>query len=294
MILLNSWRSGTKQGYEPYIKQWLLYAQTHQLNQKRLMLWVFCTHFLIRVCSYIQINTARSALSAVFNLENSISWGKLPIVPRFMKGIFEARPLFPNYHSIWDVSNVFNFFRQLPAVEDLNLKILSHKLALLISLLSGGQRCQTIHAINIKDIYVVENILVIPIMDVIKQTKAGKHKQPLKFKAYSCEPQLCVATHMLVYLQKTEALRTSASLFIGLIKPHSAVCTETISRWCKDILRTAGVNTNKYTSHSSRSAASSKDKTRGFTLLACQANGHVLYLSSTPRIYLLDSQMQHH
>ena len=77
---------------------------------------------------YGQINTACSAISAVINVPGNISFGKLPVVRRFMKGIFELKPCFPKYTQIWNVTKVFDFFRSLPDHNLLNLKMLTPKI----------------------------------------------------------------------------------------------------------------------------------------------------------------------
>ena len=157
-LLLNSWRSTTKAGYATYLKQWIDFAVTNDLsiiNPRTHEALKFLTDLYTKGYSYHQINTARSILSALLNLVNSISWGLTPIVRRFMKGVFGARPYFPKYDTTWDVSQVFNSFRSLPPVHQLDLKTLSKKLCMLLILLSGGQRCQTVHAIDITDLQVV-------------------------------------------------------------------------------------------------------------------------------------------
>ena len=172
---------------------------------------------------------------------------------------------FPNM-ILHEMSQVFNSFRSLPPVHQLDLKTLSKKLCMLLILLSGGQRCQTVHAIDITDLQVVGNTLVIPIMSKIKQTRPSKHMAPLKFTGYPTDPKLCVLTHMGAYLQRTKQLCQCASLFVSYIKPHSAVGKETLSRWCKNVLKDSGIDINKYSSYSSRSAASSKAKLNGMSL----------------------------
>ena len=47
-------------------------------------------------------------------------------------------------------------------------------------------------------------------------------------------------------------------LIISYGKPHKPVSSETISRWIKDELSKAGVNTSVFKVHSCRSASSSK------------------------------------
>ena len=131
--------------------------------------------------SYTQINTACSALSSIITI-NKVHCGKHPDVKRFMKGIFELRRAFSKYHMICDVREVFNYIRNLPVMSNLTLKELSFKLAMLLRLVSRGQRMQTIHLINLKDIKYVGEQVFIPIMQKIKQSKSGYHIYPLSFK----------------------------------------------------------------------------------------------------------------
>ena len=77
-------------------------------------------------------------------------------------------------------------------------------MALLVTLVSGGQRSQTIHALKLKHIIFLDKKVVIPIMEKIKQTTAGKYTTPLKYNYYLMEPKLCVLTHLNIYLNKTK------------------------------------------------------------------------------------------
>ena len=54
--------------------------------------------------SYSYNKTARSVLLYLLQLDGHIPFGQLPIVKRFMKGIFEKRPALPRYSSTWDVN----------------------------------------------------------------------------------------------------------------------------------------------------------------------------------------------
>ena len=121
-----------------------------------------------------------------------------------MKGLFDSSKIL---FFFWDVSLFLNYFRKLPPPQRLGLSLLSRKLALLVTVISGGQRCQTIHVIDVKDIIVSDTKLIIPIMEKIKQTKPSKHMSPLMFKCYPTEPNLCVVTHLSIYLKKTKCLR---------------------------------------------------------------------------------------
>ena len=95
--------------------------------------------------NYQQICAARSAVCVLSDDDNI---GKHPDIKRMMKGIFEQTPQFPKYHTVWDVKVLLEYFKSIPVQEELPLSLLSKKLAILISILAGGQRCQTIHCIH--------------------------------------------------------------------------------------------------------------------------------------------------
>ena len=103
---------------------------------------------------------------------------------------FELRLTSPQYHMIWDVRKVFNYFRSLPVMSDSTLKELSLKLVLGPPLVSGGQRIQTIYLINMTDIKYVREQVFIPIMQEMKQSKPGNHIYPLSFKTYPKDTKL--------------------------------------------------------------------------------------------------------
>ena len=102
----------------------------------------------------------------------------------------------------------------------------------------------------------------LPIYDPIKQTRRGKHMKPLEFKVYVKEPKLCVIDNLSCYMAKTKHLRSSNPLFISFQRPHHAISKDTIARWCRQMMSNAGIDIDKYTTHSCRSAASSCAKSR--------------------------------
>ena len=136
--LLSSWRKGTKVNYERHLKGWILFCSKHNIDMLKpetSMALKFLQELFDKGKSHSEINTACSALSAVIDCETS--FGKIPIVKKFTKEIFESRPSFPKYSIIWDTQKVFNYFRNLPDVDNIGLKLLSQKLVMLLCLLSG-------------------------------------------------------------------------------------------------------------------------------------------------------------
>ena len=65
--------------------------------------------------------------------------GDLPVVSRFMKGIFRMKPSTPRLSSTWDVKCLLEFLATLDPPADLTVKMLSFKLAALLALTSSAR-----------------------------------------------------------------------------------------------------------------------------------------------------------
>lgn len=101
----------------------------------------------------------------------------------------------------------------------------------------------------------------------LKTTKPGRHIDPIELTAFTPDINLCVVTHLDQYLIKTEQLRVSTSkLLISYVKPHKAVSNTTIGKWCKSVLKDAGIDVTEFTSHSGRSASTSYASQTSLTL----------------------------
>ena len=100
----------------------------------------------------------------------------------------------------------------------------------------------------------------------MKTTKPGFHQSPISFSENPSNRKICIVTTITHYLKITKDLRITDQLIISYKKPHKAVTTSTISRWCKAILGKAGINIDKYSSHSTRSTSTSKANTKGLSL----------------------------
>ena len=100
-----------------------------------------------------------------------------------------------------------------------------------------------------------------------KTSKVGKPHVKVHLTAYPNDPLLCVMKLLKIYLEKTRPIRgTERRLFLSYTQPHKAVGAETISRWIKSTLKVAGVNTDKFTAHSTRAAACSAASRHGVPL----------------------------
>ena len=206
---------------------------------------------------YSAINTARSALSTIVTIENTPA-GQHDLVKRFMRAVFNNRPALPRNTSTWDVHIVLDYLKTLSPVRTLSLTKLSKKLLMLLLLLSG-QRGQTIHLMDLRNMTLTDSHAKFRIGDLTKTSAPGRHVHELSFKAYAPDRRLCVITSLHQYVKVTKPIRGQCTkLFVTTKKPHCAASRDTIRRWAKDIMTLAGIDMNVFTAHSTRAASTSK------------------------------------
>ena len=100
----------------------------------------------------------------------------------------------PKYSETWDVKRVFGYLQMLHLSEFLILKDLTHKLVMLLALLSG-QRCQTLHSLSVSDMKLSSDNCVFVVKTLLKTSRPGRHFSSLEFVAYQPNPRLCVVTY---------------------------------------------------------------------------------------------------
>ena len=138
--------------------------------------------------------------------QQNVSFGNIPNVKRNTKGIFENNPILPQFQFEGNVLLLFNYFRNMQEIHALDIQKLTKKLVMLMALISGSQRAQTIHSIRVSHIKILDNTSFIPIMSLIKQTKPAKYMAPLCFQIHNKEPDFCVVSHLTEYLKRTKRL----------------------------------------------------------------------------------------
>jgi len=76
--------------------------------------------------------------------------------------------------------------------------------------------------------------------------------------------QLCPVKVLQQYVTVTANLRgTCPDLFISFVKPHKKVTSQTLSRWLVLVLKSAGIDKDKFSAHSFRHASTSKASLNG-------------------------------
>ena len=62
----------------------------------------FMTDLFEQGLGYSAMNTVRSALSQVLHSPTGVSFGELPTVKQFLKGVFQGKPTLPRCSVTWD------------------------------------------------------------------------------------------------------------------------------------------------------------------------------------------------
>ena len=203
--------------------------------------------------SYRAINCARSALSSFIYMDN-LPVGKHPLIKRLLKGIFERRPALIRNH-IWDVKIVLDYWAQIGPANVLNLKQLTIKLVIILALACAARQ-QTLQAINVENIVIRNNSMKIMFTKKLKTTAPNKHLSEINLKAYP-NKKLCPIWYTNAYIKATKNMRKAKQLLLITQKPHTPASKDTIARWIRNALFQAGINTKKYTPHSTRAASTS-------------------------------------
>ena len=259
--MLRAWRDGTQKQYKTYLEKWQLYCHStgHDPLSAPVNIGINFLAELADSVGYSAVNTARSAISSLIITQNGSTFGKHPLVKRLLKGVFEAKPSLPKYGKIWDLNTLLSYLQQLPDYDRISLRQLSGKLASLLAVLTG-QRCQTIHALAVgeADMHLQDDKCIFFVRQLLKHSRPGTHLKPITLRGFPEDPKLCALTCLRAYLAVTATLRHGTkALFISSQKPHRAVSKDTVSRWIRDTLTAAGIDTTVYGAHSTRAASTS-------------------------------------
>ena len=214
---------------------------------------------------YSTINTARSALSLIIEPVDGYTFGKQPLVRRFVRGIFKLRPPLPRYSSCFDAGQVLRYLQSMESIDKISLEELSLKLVMLYCLLTA-QRDQTLAKLTVTDMELTASKGTFYVSQLLKTSKPGNPLSPLELKKYPLDINLCPVALTKRYLELTGPLRgLYIQLLISFKAPHKPVTTPTLSRWCRKVLKLAN-NDNDFKSHSIGASATSAALAAGVSL----------------------------
>ncbi|CAB0006599.1 unnamed protein product [Nesidiocoris tenuis] len=261
---LNSLSEGTIRQYGITYKAWWSFCESiHEspfnVNSKSVIL--FFEKLLSSTTNrFNAFNSHRAALSLI----SDQPIGRNMLVKRYLKGIFRQRPPAPRYQTTWDPQIVLDY---LETTTGSDLKAQSFKLVTLLTL-ATGQRLQTISTIRIPNITMSAEGARVRISDFIKTTSPNSAQPCLHLPFFDAKPSLCAARCLQTYIELTKDLRSTDSdkLFVCYKKPHKPATKQTLSRWVKETLTSAGVDTTIFKPHSTRHASTSAADRKGLAI----------------------------
>lgn len=266
-IIIASITSSTLKQYNSAIKSWWEYCSKlglNVLNYDVLTILNFLTEIYNRGVSYGTLNSVRSALAFLLSPRLALE----PQIKRFFKGVYNLRPSCPRYDYTWDPAVVLNYVQQWDNYT-ITLNNLAKKLAVLLAL-ATAHRLQTLSLIDIRNIRTLpeDHTIEIKIPDRIKTSGKNACQPTLVLPVLKEKPQICVATILRVYLERSTDCRPKDchSLFITSKKPFKAATSQTLSKWIKSVLSLSGIDTNHFTAYSTRHASTSAAFRKGVSL----------------------------
>ena len=130
--------------------------------------------------------------------------------------------------------------------------------------LTAIKRCSDLHILDVRFMASGSDKVIFQLNERPKNFKRkGRKPEPITFLASggSLCPVLTKA-----YIERTKPWReenSESKFFLSFINPHKSLKPCTIGRWLKTVLANVGIDTTKFTAHSTRAASSSKMKVLG-------------------------------
>lgn len=107
----------------------------------------------------------------------------------------------------------------------------------------------------------------ISLHEKLKQTKPGRHLEPTELLSFPEDKELCVVQHLRECIHRIDPLHKDHSqLLLSYVKPFKQVARDTVSKWVKLVLQSAGIDITKYSAHSCRAASTSNVKVKGLNI----------------------------
>lgn len=268
-MLNKSWRGSTETAYSSAWRQWDHWCSERGISSLSAPLSAILGFLLVlfnKGRQYRTINTVRSAISMTHDDVDGTRVGQHPLVSRFLKGIFNSRPPAPKYCSTWNVDIVLSYIKKLPENKELSFQLLSHKLAMLMAL-ANADRCSDLVALDL-NYHTFQGTGVRFIIPGLTKTRRSGPPIEAFYASFSEDPRICPVETLKCYKLRSKNLRPQSEgsgnpLFISVRKPHNPIKAATLGHWLKNIMRSAGIDTQTFSGHSTRGASMSKAKVAG-------------------------------
>ena len=266
-ILSASWGTATQKRYSAPWRAWVRWCSQRgscPISAPVAEVLAFLASLVTQgKLEYRTIALYRSPISQAHDSVGSTQLGSLPVVARFMKGVFKIKPPKPRYCSTWNVKTALSFLESLEPLKELTLKQLFYKTVLLLALTSAA-RAHELSAFDLTYSLGKEGSWEFSLPTHVKNSRPGHPARKFIFMAFPENPKICVIRSLIAYVDRTKGLRKSTQLLVSFISTHKAISSQSVSRWLSRALRMAGIEL-KYTGHSTRGASTSAAAAAGLS-----------------------------
>ena len=261
-ILLSATRSSTSKTYQSAWKHWSSWCNSKQVNPVSATLnniLLFLTEFFEGGAAYRSVNVVRSAISSSHVRIDGHLVGQHPLVVQLLKGMVNIRPPVPKYSHTWDVAQVTKYLSSLGNSTSLSLKQLSEKLAMLFAL-SCPERVSSLSRLDLRFCRLLPEGISFTLTTPRKRGSPDEIATAF-FASFPSNKKLCPKSTLQHYLQRTKKYRTIIPpsepdlVFVSYVKPHKPITSSTLSRWLRETIKEAGINTDIFKAHSVRGAS---------------------------------------
>ena len=169
-------------------------------------------------------------------------------------------------------------------------QLITYKLASLLALTSAHRGAE-LKLLNVQRMDVEKDQVRFHFNKKFKTTKPGVSPNASVFHRFVDDPSLCPLLCLKVYLIRSSNWRsekgkiTRPSLFLSHQEPHKEVGKTSISRWIKDVLHMASIDTKIFKGHSYRHASTSKACYAGLSIKDVLKQGNWSNRSTFERFY---------
>jgi len=241
--------------------------------------------------AYSTINIYRSMLSSTLDELEGHKIGQHPVVMRLMRGIYNSRPPAPRYTSTWNVETVLEYINNLGNNADLSLPIITRKLAILLAL-TTLLRVSEIASITRESIQIDESKASFALSKHLKAQREGP-LHTITLGRFPQRPNLCPVDCLGYYTYQTDVPRGASgatSLFVTTRRPFNSATPSTVGHWIKKVLKSAGIDTSKFSAHSTRGASASRAVKIGVPIDNILGTAHWSRESTFTRFYRRDTE----
>ena len=215
------------------------------------------------------MSTAKAALATYVKVDG-MKLGLHEDVQQFMTGKAKILPRIPKYQQIWDPQQVIDFLITWSPAKYLSLLHLSMKTVTMLLLVSG-QRPQILNFLTLDNMEQKRTSFKFTIQQNLKHSRAKTPATVVSISAFPGDKRVCPVNYLKAYLSRTEKLRNSRKIFISTTTPHEAASLSTMTRWIKNILNLAGIDTTVFSTGSTRAAAANAADRAGVPLQTIMA-----------------------